>query len=414
MIQVKKNRKSKSILAIIITSAVLALLVVGYIVVMNLVKNKEVPTEQGGGSSTEYLYAPIKTNQIQSFGIDAHEGFVGAQLVDGTFHLFYEDENGDKRRYFPAICLSEPGFKYESLYSVTDDGMNVYKITYVLYAIANASYDSKISLTAPAGATTREEKLASYEEQLVAYGLDKESREMVTFTYLVPKLNPETGKTETETKKMTLYIGNKLVTGVGYYLKLSGDIFEGAEQESADSTVYISSGAENFKYALTGFNNFVASKVIMSGNLSNGDQNTTPQYTPSYRQWKNTVYETKGDVVKEKTKVIITANIITSPYAASEFEEESEKMTVDENGYSSVFDRATEVDLEYISDREEFLPLVNALVGKEVRDDYNHNLTSTVIFDRNVAVVDKTYSYKIYEIEAFVDADGNSHSTADG
>ena len=51
MIQVKKNRKSKSILAIIITSAVLALLVVGYIVVMNLVKNKEVPTEQGGGSS---------------------------------------------------------------------------------------------------------------------------------------------------------------------------------------------------------------------------------------------------------------------------------------------------------------------------------------------------------------------------
>ncbi len=414
MIQVKKNRKSKSILAIIITSVALALLVAGYFVVSFLIKNKTAPEVTLGSSNTEYIYNPISSSQIQSFGIDAHEGFIGAQLVDGTFHLFYEDENGDKRRYFPSICLSEPGFKYESLYSVTDDGMNVYKISYVLHALANASYDSKITLTAPENAVSREEKLEAYNEQLKAYGLDKESREMVTFTYLESVLNPETGKTESVTRKMTMYIGNKLVTGVGYYLKLSGDIFEGEKRDSADSTVYISSSAENFKYALTGFSNFVAPKIIMSGNLSNGDQNTTPQYTPSYRQWKNTVYGKTGDVVKEKAKVVITTNIITSPYAISEVEKDDEKMTVDENGYASVFDRATEVDLDYISGIDEYSGFIRNLVGKEVRDDYNHNLVSTVIFDRNVAVEGKNYSYKIYEIEAFVNPDGIDCNTADG
>lgn len=413
MIQVKKNRKSKSILAIIITSAVLALLVAGFVVVSILLKTKTEPQTPIGPGSTHSLYTPIGTNRIQSFGIDAHEGYIGAELKDGTYYLFYENENGEKVRYLPAICFSEPGFKYESLYAVTDDGMNVYKFSYVLYAISNASYDSKISLTASENATSREEKLAAYEEQLKAYGLDKDSRETVTFTYTVPTTDPETGKTKDETKEMTLYIGNKLVTGIGYYLKLSGDVFEGEERDSADSTVYISSGAENFKYALTGFNDFVAPRVIMAGNLSNGDENITPQYTPSYKQWKNTVYDRAGDVVKEKTKVIVTANTISSPYAMSEVEGGG-KMTVGENGYSSVFDRETEIDLEYIAEREEFSSLINALVGKEVRDDYNYSLTSTVIFNGNVAVTDKTYSYKIYEIESFVDADGNSHPTADG
>ena len=413
MIQVKKNRKSKSILAIIITSAVLALFVAGLIVVSILIKTKAEPQAPAGSGSTQSLYTPIGTNKIQSFDIDAHEGYIGAELRDGTYYLFYKNENGERVRYLPAICFSEPGFRYESLYAVTDDGMNVYTFSYVLYAISNASYDSKITLNAPDSATSREEKLAAYEEQLKAYGLDEEHRETVTFTYTVSKTNPETGKPEDETKEMTLYIGNKLVTGIGYYLKLDGEVFEGEERDNADSTVYISSGAENFKYALTGFNNFVAPRVIMAGNLSNGDQNTTPQYTPSYKQWKNTVYKTEGDVVKEKTKVIVTANTISSPYATSQVEGGG-KMTVDENGYSSVLDRATEIDLEYISEREEFSSLVNALVGKEVRDDYNYGLTSTVIFNGNVAITDKTYSYKIYEIEAFVDADGNSHSTADG
>ena len=412
MIQVKKRSK-KSLLAIIVSFSVLLLLIVGLAIFSAVVKNTPAPEQQIGTSSTQYIYGPIDTSRIQSFGIDAHEGFIGARLVDGTYYLYYKDENGDQKLYYPSICASEPGFEYESLYSVTDDGMNVYKLSYVLYAIANANYDSKITLEVPDGAQSREEKLASYEEQLQAYGLDKAGREMVTFTYFTGETNSETG--EKITKKITVYIGNKLVTGVGYYLKLSGDIFEaGASQDAADSTVYISSGAENYSYALEGFNNFVAPRVVMSGNLNNGDQNVTPQYTPSYRQWKNTVVDKAGETVKDKTKVVVTANIITSPYVSIENEAEQERMSVEENGYSSIFDRKTEIDLEYIADTAEYKSLINTLTSSKIGDYSASPIVSTVVFDRNVADEGKNYSYKIYEVESFVNADGSEHTTADG
>lgn len=403
MIQVKKTRKTKSIIAIIASSAALVLLIAG-IIVMAIVMNDEEQAPVSQGSSITFpIGEPIK--DIARFEIESHNGYFGGRNIDGTYYYYYKDANGERQPYNPPICYTEPGYRYTSLYALTDDGMNAQKLSYILYAMANLSYESRIELLDIEGAT-REEQLDNYENQLKAYGLNKEERETVAVTYYVDDTD-ENGKAIKVPKTRTVHIGNKLVTGTGYYIKLDGnDLPEGSEYDAdradRDRVVYVSSGAENFRYALEGFESFVKPWIVMGANSYIGDTGEIPQLTTSYRQWTNVVYDNSSDKVKANTKVIFTADVFSSDGNDSEI-----KLGAD--GYISSINKTDTADLGYLASNEMYKAFVNMLIGKYVGDYSSDKLISTIVFDQNPAEIGKTYSYKIYEIEAFIDGDGTEY-----
>ncbi len=405
MIQVKKTRKSKNLLAIIVTSSVLALLIAG-LAVMWFFMNQTAEDPSGPTSAGTDFYPDVDSDDITGFqilypeketkGENSKQSF-GAVLLGETYYFFYYDDNGDRKEYMPAINSEEPGFNYTSLYALSNDGMKVPKISYVLYALANTSYDSRIEIPD----LTEEEK----DNQLKVYGLDKASRNTCSFTYTKKVKNAE-GKDEAKEFRATVYIGNKLVTGTGYYLMVDyPDTEEYKEKkEEQEKYVYVSFGAENYAYALDGFASFVSPSLVMGGNLENNDKAAYSQLTPSYRQWKSVVCDKTGTPVKEKTKVVVKTDMFSSAYAYYE-DGKIVSMEVGEDGYISSKNETTEIDLDYISSNDN-KNLADILIGKEIGDYSNNPLTPVVILDRNEAVLGKTYKYTIYEIESVIDADG--------
>ncbi|MBO5316616.1 MAG: hypothetical protein J6B48_09335 [Clostridia bacterium] len=405
MIQVKKTRKSKNLLAIIVTSSVLLLLIIGLFVAWFLV-NQPVDDPVGPASPGKDFYPDVDSDDITGFeilypeketvGENPKQSF-GAVLVGGTYYYFYYDQNGQRREYMPPINSEESGFDYKSLYALSDDGMNVPKITYILYALANTSYNSRIEIPD----LTDEEK----DSQLKVYGLDKASRKTCSFTYSKTVKNAE-GKDEDKEFSATVYIGNKLVTGTGYYLMVDYPNTEeyNQQREEQGKYVYVSFGAENYTYALDGFAAFVSPTLVMGGNLDKNDKAAYSQLTPSYRQWKSVVCDGKGEKVKEKTKVVVKTDILSSAYTYYE-DGKIKNMWVDENGYISSKNETTEIDLEYISSNDN-KKLADVLIGKEIGDYSDNPITPIVVLDRNEADLGKTYVYKIHEIESVIASDG--------
>ena len=400
MIQVKKTRKQKNSLAIIIASAVLAVLVIGlsiFIAVMSMQPEKPNDTNKAPG---QYVYPAIDIDRIERFSIDSHKGFFGGVLDDGTYYYTYEDDNGEEQIYYPPICDSELAFNYTSLYATTSDGMNAPKIIYVLSVISSLSYDSIITLSSE----------TDYETQLKTYGLDKESRETVTFSYY------ETVNGEKVRATRTVHIGNKLVTGTGYYVKLEStdypdDAEHKTERENADKLVYVSSSAESYSFALEGFTEFVKPLLIMGGNRLVGDTSTTPQHTPSYRQWKSVVFDNENDIVKDKTKVIFTADILSSTYSDGtgsemEFVIDNKKAFPEADGYITSVSQTSTIDLDYLANDAMYSRIIKSLVGKNVGSySDGREFLASVIFDWNVAIEDKEYKYTILSIESVIPND---------
>ena len=404
MIQVKKTRKSKNLLAIIIASSVLALLVIG-LIVMWFLMNQTTEDPVGPASPGTDFYPNVDSDDITGFEIlypekettgENRKQSFGAVLLGETYYFFYYN-NGERQEYMPPINSEEPGFDYKSLYALSDDGMNVPKITYVLYALANTSYNSRIEIPD----LTEAEK----DSQLKVYGLDKASRKTCSFTYSKTVKNAE-GKDEEKTFGATVYIGNKLVTGTGYYLMVDyPDTEEYKEQrEEQGKYVYVSFGAENYRYALDGFAAFVSPSLVMGGNLENNDKAAYSQLTPSYRQWKSVVCDKKGEIVKEKTKVVVKTDMLSSAYTYYE-DGKIKKIKVDKDGYISSKNQVTEIDLEYISSNDN-KNLAYILTGAKIGDYSENPLTPIVVLDRNEAVLGKKYVYKIHEIESVISNDG--------
>ena len=191
MIQVKKTRKSKNLLAIIVTSSILALLIIGLGVMWFFINQTSEEPNNPGTPGTDF-YPDVDSDDITGFeilypekettGENPKQSF-GAILIGETYYFFYYTADGERKEYLPAIYSEEPGFDYKSLYALSDDGMNVPKISYVLYALANTSYDSRIEIPD----LTEEEK----DSQLKVYGLDKASRKTCSFTYSKTVKNAE-------------------------------------------------------------------------------------------------------------------------------------------------------------------------------------------------------------------------------
>ncbi len=402
MIKVEKKH-NKKLPVIIAASAVLALSVIAMILLFLLIPGEEQQTQPQ--SSVDYMYNETSSSDILGFSVDGDNGYFSARRPSkdsGIFLYYYKDDDGVEQVYFPEICYTEPRFDYTSLYAQTDDGLNVQKLTYVLATLASPLYSEKIEL---------QRGDAGYGEALSVYGLDSAQRESITFTCIekrVVEVKDEDGnimgaEKEVEVER-TIYIGNRLVTGVGYYVQVEEKINGHTEYQpktdpsDAEKYVYICPSAENFKYALEGFNSFVTPRLIMQGNQQLGDSVMEPYLTTNYKQWTNTVY--KDGQVTAGSNVVFKADLLTSIYSAEEDTDPVHKDGYVHSGYLSY-----QVDLADLAKRDIFKRFVNMMVGADVKE-YDKDLLATLILDTNkVDIKDGTsaeYSYKITEIESIL------------
>ena len=404
MIHIQKKRFGKNTLAIIITASVLALLVIGYIVV-DAVINMGLTDAPDGSTATQppeiidgealyngnkaVMYPATSSSKIKRVTVSANDfpGYDGyfsvAKDEDGVFYYYYRDDSGNGQVYYPPICYYEDGFEYTSLYSVADDGMNTYKLIYLLSALSIPYFDERIELIP--------DEKGQYGKQLATYGLDEQSRDAITVTYL---------DENDEEVTYTVYVGNKLVTGIGYYIQISGRNY-----------VYTSSAAENLSYALNGFASFISPTLVMSGNETDNAQ--IPLLTTSYKQWKNVVFDSKDewgnvkevlDYVKSGSEVVVTAKTIDPLFDVLDTDTKNDGYTIGE------FEQIS-FDLEFLAGRSNVERFINTIVGKAVKSYEDSPILATVCsvnipveFAENADSV--KYTYKISAIESVLADDG--------
>lgn len=410
MIQITKKSNKKP-LAIIITAAVLVILTVSLVVMDVLIRGgfltpEEIPEapepieiidgEYLHNGKVPYIYPVVDADKIQSFSVECDNGYFAAKRPgknSGIFVYYYKDETGTERSYIPPISYNEASFDFTSLYAVSNDGINTHKLTYVLAVLGSLQFNERIAL--------KTDDNGQYSEQLAAYGLTVEKRETLSFTYL-----DENGKEASQ----TIHIGNRLISGIGYYIQVEG----------RDGYVYVVSGAENLKYALEGFNEFVNPRLIMQGNPKI-DTTAEPLLSPSYKQWKNVVYDGKdewgnakpvADRVAAGSTVVFNADVLTSIYKGNA--DEAVKNT---DGYIHSDYRTMQVDLESFGERDIYKRFVNTLIGKGVGSYEDDELLATVVYNNNTVEMkdgEGKYTYTVFEIKAAITEDGERTSGAVG
>lgn len=398
MIQINKNTNKKP-LAIIITAAVLLILTVSLIVMDVLLRGGVFTPEQKpadtkpvemidgeylhNGTAT-YVYPIVTSDKIQSMSVECDNGYFAAKRPgkqSGIFVYYYRDETGTERSYIPPISYNETGFDFTSLYALADDGIRTHKLTYVLSVLGSLQFNERIALVA--------DDRGHYSEQLEAYGLNAEDRETMSFTYL-----DENGKEISR----TIHIGNRIVSGVGYYIQVEG----------RDGYVYVVTGAENLKYALEGFNAFINPRLIMAGNPKL-DTTAEPLLTSGYKQWKNVVYDGKDewgnlkptpDRVAKGSTLVFTADVLTSIYNGNASEVIKHGDGYIHSGYS-----AMSIDLEAFSERDIYKRFINTLVGREIGSYLGNELQATMVYNNNSAELkdgSATYTYTIFAIDSVI------------
>ena len=403
MIKIKEKRLGKKHIAIIITAALLALLIAAYAII-NAILPTLTPDEQSGEQTNPpevlsgeavygnmgVVYPYVNPGSIVSIHVVSHEDeFMMSKPKDSegnrlSYFIFsYKDPlDGIVKAYLPSIVDEDADFDYTDLYAIEQSNtLGVYKIEYLQAAIAALYFDNRIVLSADA---TEKEK------QLNRYGLSKEDRESITFEYL----NSE-GIIETR----TLYVGNKLITGVGYYFMLDGRDF-----------VYTSNASDTLSYALGGFESFITSRIISAE--VDGDKGAAPYHTNEYSQWTSKYHDTLGSLVPQKGEVVVKADYIQPIY--EDISGESNSVAGLGTGYRTAGVSDVTFDLSYLKKSPEFSTLINSLVGKEV-GPLDEKKTVTVITNLNEATLftkdgekeSGIYEYTIYSIEALLTENGD-------
>ena len=405
---VNSKKFSKKQLSIIIAASVLAFLIVAYAVMSIVMKN----TSSGGGSSTlppEILegeslkantpiaYPAFSASSVQSLYVNSEKGFFGLKLptddekslfnADEDFVFYYEDEYGKIRAYAPPICLAETNFDYTNLYAIqTEDGYNLYKLSYLLSAVGTLYFSERIMLS-----DNSDERTA----QINRYGLAEDKRESFSVTYL-----DENGKSV----QHIIYIGDQLVTGLGYYFMVGEPLTDGTVKMR--DCIYTSIN-NNFDYALDGFTSFVGSRLVAAGLISDGVYE--PYLTTDYKQWKVTQHYAKNYSAQNPFTINKNHEVVFlgTSYSNDELDSPDEIKTHISVTLSSLSG--------YYGD---YSRIYNAFVGKGIGKDSFVGLSLTAIVNSNEATLynseDNTgkYTYTISEVLSILTNDGERNDAS--
>lgn len=391
MIQNNKKKLNKSQLSVIITAAALILLIIAYLIINAVLSSGEdiandpsttvTPEIESGEAlynNRAVVYPFVSKSNIISIAVSSHvDAFAMSrpELDEGYenyFMLYYGDENGDLIAYYPEIMSKEKEVNYKDFYAVEGaDGLGVYKIDYLCATIGALYFDQRI---------LPEE---NRDAQLKRYGLDPEHRETIYFNYLDEEGNLLEHK---------IYVGDSLISGVGYYFMMDGRDY-----------IYTSAASERFEYLLSEFETFLHSRIIPQGLSSDGIYE--PYLTTDYKQWTSKYWGiNSGGVGKYPTagsEIVVFADVLTPIY---------DSKTTDGDGYDRLGFDLISIDLARLANRPELDRLVSTLLSTPVGDYEGNEIHTTVISNVNEAKLGSNYRYVITEIESLINSAGEIYT----
>ncbi len=411
MIQKTNKKFGKRYIAIAATALTLVLLIVAYIVI-NAILPGLLPGEEEsqtdppeiiageaiyGNRATIYPY--LSPEEILAVQVDKYlkdeesdetvkDSYMMSKPKDdegkrSDFFIFsYQDpKTEEKKVYYPDILYEDANFKYTDLYAVEkSNSLGVRKIDYLCAAIGALYFDERITL--PVDPTEKAQSLNRY-------GLSESERETIFITYL------DTDGTE---KVHTLFIGNKLISGSGYYFMLAGR-----------DCVYTSYSSDTLSYALDGFEGFIDARIIAAE--VDGDKGSAPYHTTEYSQWTSkyhTVTPGSSEIltIPAGTDVVILANYLQPIYGT--IEGEADTVLGHGTGYRpSGFETVT-----ITNSSSAMKKLLASLVGKNV-GSFTEDHIYTALIDMNTATLYNeekntgVYEYTIHSIESIVTDSGD-------
>lgn len=406
------RQKRKVRLLLILLCVTVAVLAAAIILVNVIPEEEETPTTQKPnlpeiieGEALENNYAlaypsiadryitSIKVTNKASYANDFNEGeapytsytLLRHEIAGGNFVLRYEDKEGNEKIYLPDIFSADPSFEYDSLYALeTGDGYGqIHKLTYLLVALELPYFTDRIALEADAD---------KRDSQLRGFGLD-EPQATIQFYY--------TDKNDNTSKLRTIKIGDKNVTGVGYYFMV-------------DDRPYIyNSLADYYNYAMLGFYSYVNS-ILVSAGLAE-DSSYEPYLTTDYKQWLNSVTMTEGTQVPAGSTAIIYTDIFTpieSKLDRNDYEKDTLRFDLDDDlklrdpeAYLSGYikDGYHEYTLD-LSQKGAYDKLAKLIAGKTI-GDFDSDTVVTITASKTIDFADKSslkYRYEVIEIESIV------------
>lgn len=398
-----KNRRKKGLgkrqIATVVCASMLVLLIAGYAVINALIASGVIggvgdntggssvtaPTDIREGESVYnnrgIAYPYLAKENIISVSVSSHadafvmkrpnlkdeEGNSVEGKYDDYFVFSYEDENGNPKVYQPEIMIKEPDTAYTDFYAIEgSDGLNAYKVDYLCAAIGALYFSDRIE-------PEEGDKLTA--SQLNRYGLTADKREVIFIDYLDSQ-----GKKQT----YTIYIGDKLIAGYGYYFMIDGREY-----------IYTAPTGDTLSYLLGDFESFLHSRIIATG--LEQDSLYEPYLTTDYKQWTNKYYSMNngglGKPVSDGSEVVIYADVLTPKY-------ESDGNSNIGDGYDRSDYKVDLVDLRYVAGRPEFERMKALLLANTVGSYEGNEIVATVVQDLNEAQLGKTYTYVITEIES--------------
>ena len=401
-------RGKKKMRTTLILVGVFALLLAGAIILSVVLGNKAADTGNNGPApipeiidgealyrNTAVAYPVVDDKNITRITVnntnlkDGYFTFYRSEAVDNDFLFAYMDD-GEIKVYYPSICEEDSSFDYSDLYAfeTTDGYGTIHRLTYLTSALKTAYFGERIPLSTDA---------AELAEQYKEFGFD-EGTTTITFDY-----KDEGGAVRTH----KIVIGDALVTGAGYYFMI-------------DERPYVySSLSSYYEYAMRGFFSYVKTSIIAAG--LEQDSTLEPIYTPEFTHWETTLFDKEGEVVPNKSEVLVSANLFV-PIDPTKYLDDPAGYAEFINGYD--YSGESEMTVDLTSDDVDEV-IKNAVVGKtigkyydptnplSVRDDA---IIFTIISDTDashsldLAGKDSVkYTYKIVEIESVI---GNGDDTA--
>ena len=301
MIHIKRKNKYK---LLIILSAVMAVLIAGYFLLVNLLPEKgtgQKPPKYEQLSwegANQRVFPEVDTSLVDYVTLQATEGVEHAsygliQADDGAFSLWYYPDKDSTRlmEYNPDIISKDPSFNYSSLYATDSFGQGrVARFYYLRVAITTMIFTERI----PLEGLSETERMSYLEEfGFMDYGDyanaddDKELGVIASYGQV-----DEEGK-NTLTHK--IWVGGRNLSENGYYVIVDGHPYIYATNNS------------NIGYALQPYTYYINPAVISAGLAS--DAAYEPYLISDYRQWKNELVSEKDTLIPEDVQVVVKGGV---------------------------------------------------------------------------------------------------------
>ena len=396
MIRVKKKINPKLVISLVLLCSFVLLLTAS--ILLNVLSGDDSTGADYGDPPHEILegegayghfnlaYPMIADADIQYISVsDKANSFKVARPDEkGNLILYYTDANGNLDVYYPNILGTDENIDYSKLYAIaTGDGLGMIpEMSYLCSAVGLTSFQERIALS---------DDPLERAAQLASFGLTAAEQVSITVSFTV--------EGEEEEQTHNLKVGKRSNSGAGRYY-------------TVDDRDYVYCAATDYmEYALRGFVSFVKPYIVTEGMA--GDESVLAAYlTQDFKEWKNTVHDKKGEkVTAGSTLVGYAQTVVPYDYPIGYIPNPGEKM----DGYKYSAYEKTTFDFELNAGKNNYVRMINALVGKGVGVYYDRfsadaDESDSIIFtlSSQSRVIDfgekdaLTYAYKIYAIESII------------